>query len=154
MAPHFHTGISIWKRGLTLPHIEMETVRFHMGITYIDPHMEMENDISPYGNGASLCPYCDRMKWLPVSIWRSPYGNGDWHVSVSVWGPIQSLTVTKQSSCPFGDWGKKSPYGNVFHMGIAVSIWWSLYGNLINSHLGTPHYQTEFVTILGLTFIH
>jgi hypothetical protein len=57
--------------------MEMETDRFHMGITYGDPHMEMENDISPYGNGESSFPYGDQMKWLPISIWRSPYGNGD-----------------------------------------------------------------------------
>jgi hypothetical protein len=52
-------GISIWKQILTLPHMEMETDRFHMGITYGDPHMEMENDISPYGNGESSFPYGD-----------------------------------------------------------------------------------------------
>jgi hypothetical protein len=39
-------GISIRKRKLTLPHMEMETDRFHVGITYWDPHMETENDIS------------------------------------------------------------------------------------------------------------
>jgi hypothetical protein len=57
--------------------MEMETYHFHMGIAYRDPHMERENDISPYGNGESLFPNGDQIKWVPVSIWRSPYGNRD-----------------------------------------------------------------------------
>jgi hypothetical protein len=64
-------GITICKRGLTHPNMEMKAGRFHMGITYGDTHMETENDISPYGNGESLFPYGDQMKWLPVSIQRS-----------------------------------------------------------------------------------
>ncbi len=53
------------------------------------------------------------MKWLPVSIWGSPYGNGDRHIACKF---------------PF-------PYGySRFHMGsamkqIPVFIWWSPYGN-------------------------
>jgi len=48
--PHYHTGIPIWERGLTYPHMEMVNHRFHMGIEKF---------------------------WLPVSIWGSPYRNGD-----------------------------------------------------------------------------
>jgi len=48
--PPYHTGIPIWERGLTYPHLEMVNHHFHMGIEKF---------------------------WLPVSIWGSPYGNGD-----------------------------------------------------------------------------
>ncbi len=126
MAPRFHMGILIWKWGLTFHHMEMETVRFHMGITYRDPYMETENDTSPYGNGESSFPYGDQMKWLPISIRRSTYGNGDWHVPVSIWGLVESLTVTKQVCAHLGIEGKipiweKFPYGDCrFHMVIPL----------------------------------
>jgi hypothetical protein len=50
MDPHYHTGIPIWERGLPYPHMEMVNHHFHMGI---------EKFV------------------IPVSIWGSPYGNGD-----------------------------------------------------------------------------
>ncbi len=46
----FHMGIPIWKRGLTHPCMEMVNHCFHTGI--------------------------EKFR-LPVSIWESPYGNGD-----------------------------------------------------------------------------
>jgi len=50
MDPRYQTGILIWERGLTYPHMEMVNHRFHMGIEKF---------------------------WLLVSIWGSPHGNGD-----------------------------------------------------------------------------
>ena len=46
----YHMGIPIWERGLLYPHIEMVNHRFHMGIEKF---------------------------MIPVSMWGSPYGNGD-----------------------------------------------------------------------------
>ena len=50
MDPSYHMGIPIWKWGLTHPYVIMDNHRFHVGI-------------EKFG--------------LPVSIWESPYGNGD-----------------------------------------------------------------------------
>ena len=50
MDPRYHTGIPIWERGFTYPHMEMVNHRSHMGIEKF---------------------------MIPISIWGSPYGNGD-----------------------------------------------------------------------------
>ena len=50
MDPRYHTGIPIWERGLPYPHMEKVNHHFHMGIEQF---------------------------MIPVSIWGSPYGNGD-----------------------------------------------------------------------------
>jgi hypothetical protein len=49
MHPHFHTGIPIWKRGLTHPHIEMVNHRFYIVIEKFRLANSMW--VSPYGNG-------------------------------------------------------------------------------------------------------
>ena len=50
MDPRFHMSIPIWKWGLTHPHMEKVNHCFHMGI--------------------------EKFR-LPVSMWGSPYENGD-----------------------------------------------------------------------------
>jgi hypothetical protein len=82
MAPHFHMGIPIWKRGLMHPHMEMGNACFHMGnqendslFPYRDLHMEMGIDTSQYGNGESLFPYDESKNTAPhfhmgILIWK------------------------------------------------------------------------------------
>jgi hypothetical protein len=90
--PCYHTGIPIWKRGSTYPHMEMVNHRFHMGIENL---------------------------WLPVSIWESPYGKGDCCVPISIQGLSVSMrgSNTNGSPLPYGDLDMGmgidiSPYGN------------------------------------------
>ena len=143
MDPLYHAEIPIWEQGLTYPHMERVNHRFHIGI---------ENF------------------WLPISIWGSPYGNGDWRVPVS----IRGLSVTKRgfdangSPLPYGDPDMgtgidKSPYGKDyspfpygdwevlaprFHMGIAI---WKRGLTRPYFHMGTiqslTHFHKVFVTI-------
>jgi hypothetical protein len=99
MDPRYHTGIPIWERGLTYPHIEMVNHRFHMGIEKF---------------------------MIPVSIWGSPYGNGDLRLSITIWG--LSVTIrgfdTNGSPFPYGDpnMGTGIDYPHM-EMVITVSIW-------------------------------
>ncbi len=81
--------ISIWgslygngKPFLMIPHMEMGIPHFHMGmrqspLPYGNPCMETGSQFlySPYGNGHSPFPYGDVS--IPVSIWVSPYENGE-----------------------------------------------------------------------------
>jgi hypothetical protein len=72
--PCFHTGIPIWKRGLTHHHMEMGKACFHMG---------------------------NHKKWLPVSIQGSPYGNGDQHFAIWKWGMPISIWGIIRNGSPF-----------------------------------------------------
>jgi hypothetical protein len=92
MTPHFHTGIPIWKLGLTHHHMEMGNARFHLG---------------------------NNEKRLPVSIQGSPYGNGDQHIPIWKWGmPIFIRGIIRNGSpFPYGNLQMEmgidtSPYGN------------------------------------------
>ncbi len=212
MASCFHTGISIWKWVSTVAYMEMGNAHFHMGnqkkwlpvsikrlpyrngdwhipiwkwgmpvfiwgitrngspFPYGNLNMETRIVTSPYGNGNSLFPYGDHIQ-------GSPYGNGEWHIPMWKWGvlvsiwwsnemahrfhmgiPIQKRGLThphvhmgtgsvtnpyRTEFVPIWKLRKKSPYGKNFHMGIAVSVWQSPYGNLRNSNLGTPRYRKE-----------
>jgi hypothetical protein len=63
---------------------------------------------------------------IPVSIWESPYGNGDLRLFITIWG--LSVTIrgfdTNGSPLPYGDpnMGTGIDYPHM-EMVITVSIW-------------------------------
>jgi hypothetical protein len=85
--------------------------------------MEMGIDTPPYENGVSLS--------IPISIWGTrwngyPFLYGDPRIEMDPrfqTGTVQSLTRFQIEFVSI--WGprEKSQYGNVFYMGITVSIW-------------------------------
>ena len=117
------------------------------------------------------------MTKLPVSIWWSPYGNGDRHTygSQNDRLPVSIRVSPYRNSSPFpnGDGSVTNPFLNRvcahfrievkitiwecfpyrdlrFYMGITVREW---AGRLRYSHMGNPRFRTEFVSIWGLTYI-
>ena len=133
MAPRFHMGITIWKRGLLRPHFHTGTVRFHTGI---------------------------QNKWIPVTIWGSRYGKGDrhipiwkWLITVSIWGlricgsPFpygnhHMETGTDASSFPYKNcplpYGDSTQMDPRYHMGIPTDIDTSPYG--VINHMGIEYF--------------
>ncbi len=128
MAPCFHTGIPIWKCGLTRPRMEMGYPHFCMG---------------------------NQIKGIPVSLRGSPYGNRGltrprFHTRTgSVTNLFQNRVCVHlgiEEKIPIWEY---FPFGDRrFHMVIPI---WKRAGRLSNSYLGTPHSKTEFVPIWGLT---
>ncbi len=105
--------------------------------------------ISQWGvwlNTSDLTQWSGLSKRIASDLVRLP------KISCTVWSIIglgQSLTCSQTEIMPIWGLRKKSPYGNVFHMGIAISIWCSPYRILRNSHLGVSCSQTP---IRGLTY--
>jgi hypothetical protein len=85
--------------------------------------METGIDTSPYGNGESSFPYWESNEMAPhfhtgIPIWKRGLTRPCFHMGTG------SVTNQFQNRVPahLGIEEKKSN-GNVFHMGIAVSIW-------------------------------
>jgi len=103
MAPHFHMAITIRKRGFTHP---------------------LEIPISIW---ESPFPHRELNETVLVSIWWSPYGNGDLHI------PWKSPFPYGDPRFHIGSWMKQFP----------VSIWWSPYGN------GEPFHCAPYTETVG-----
>jgi hypothetical protein len=115
-------------QGCAKPHFHMGIPVWKQGLVYFK---------SLYGNGDSPFSYGDVP--IPVFISGSPYGNV--FGSQNFWQCDGARCVTQ--------WPAKTT--------VPVSIrgvpTWKHAGRLRNSHLGTPCYQAEFVTIRGLTYM-
>ena len=116
----------------------------------------METGIHPFHMGMFLSPfpYGDHhmetgSRFIQLPIWKRgfPYGNGDWAGKLQF--PVQilgkdtlqcvtwSLEVAK-NTLPISIWG------------VPVRKW---AGRVEYSHMGSPRFQIEFVSIWGLTYI-
>jgi hypothetical protein len=93
------------------------------------------------------------MEQIPISIWGSPYRNGSLFPNGdgSVTNPFPNrvcahlgieVNITIWECIPYGD--------HCFHMVITVRKW---AGRLEYSHMGSPRFRIEFVSIWGLTYI-
>ncbi len=123
------------KQGFPFLHSRMCQAPFLYG----DPRMETGTRFfkSPYGNGDS--PFAYRDVSIPVSILGSPYGNV--FGGRFFWQCDGAWCVTQR------------PAKTTVPVSIRGVPIWKRAGRLRNSYLGTPRYQTEFVTIIwGLTY--
>ncbi len=100
-------------------------------------------------------------KWVPVSIWRFPYRNGEQchqapHMEM---GLVRFHMEMCLSPFPYGDHhlDTRGTHGHV-KTTIPISIWgipvWKRAGRHKYSHMGTPRFGMEFVPIWGLTYIY
>jgi hypothetical protein len=92
MASCCKTGIPMWKRGLTHPHMEMGSTHFHMGNQKIR---------------------------LPIFIWESPYRNKDchipiwkWKMPISIWGNTTNDSLFSYRDPHMETGIESSPYRN------------------------------------------
>jgi hypothetical protein len=115
--------VTVWKQGLTCPRFHTGTVCYHMGIR--DKWIHVSIWVVPYGNGDWYIPI--RKGLITVSIHtgiKKVYGNGYWRVPVSIQGLSFTIQGFKTSQSPF-------PYGHShiqglthphFHMGTIQSL--------------------------------
>ena len=94
-----------------------------------------------------------QMERIPISIWGSPYRNGSPFPNgdCSVTNPFPNrvhahlgieVKITIWECFPYGD--------HRFHMVITVRKW---AGRVEYSHMGSPRFRIEFVSIWGLTYM-
>ena len=120
----------------------------------------------PYGNGDRHIPIWKwslsfdprfhmgkQMEWIPISIWGSPYRNGSPFPNGdrSVTNPFPNrvhahlgieVKITIWECFPYGD--------HRFHLDLVITVRkWA--GRLEYSHMGSPRFRIEFVSIWGST---